>query len=386
MKIAMPRTASARLRGGAWAALAMALLGACSSSQPAVEPAPLAAIKSPIPVHVVWRTKLGDGRGAFLQPAVLENAIFAASIDGALVRLNPADGKQMWRVKAPGKIGAGVGADGFTVAVAGQRGEVYAFTAEGKLTWQSRVPSDVVTPPLVGHGLVIVRSTDQAVTAFESESGKKRWTFKRQTPPLTLRGPTEMAFSGDNVMVGFPGARLVAVALSNGAAHWDSGVSEPKGATEVERLADVIGPIGLKDGEVCAASYQGRVACFDSSSGDEQWSRELAAGAGVNIDGDQLFGIDASSIIQAFAISNGAGMWSNKTLAHRSLSSPASCGRWLVVGDYRGYVHWLDRKDGQVVGRIELDGGPIVAEPRPLASGVLVQTQRGSLALLVPQG
>jgi len=148
----------------------------------------------------------------------------------------------------------------------------------------------------------------------------------------------------------------------------------------------VLGSIGLLDDRVCAASYQGRVACFDASNGEQQWAREMPAGAGVAIDGDQLFGVDDASTVRAFALSNGAGAWSNKLLAHRSLSSPASVGRWLVVGDYRGYVHWLDRRDGQLVGRVELDSGPIVAEPRPVPGGVLVQTQRGSLALLAPQG
>ena len=379
------RTFRAFRKHAAWAALAAFVLAACSSSK-SEPPAALTSIKSPLPVQVLWHMKVGDGRGIYLQPAVLSNAVFAASSDGTLVRVDPSNGSQVWRTRAPGKLGAGVGSDGFLVAVAGQRGEIYVYTAEGKLSWQSRVPSDVVTAPLVGHDLVIVRSTDQGVTAFEAETGRKRWIYKRQTPPLALRGPTELMFSGDNVIVGFPGGRLVAIALANGAARWDSVVSEPKGATEVERLADVLGSIGLGDNRVCAASYQGRVACFDAGNGEQQWAREMPAGAGVAIDGPQLFGVDEGSTVRAFALSDGSGAWSNKALAHRSLSSPGSLGRWLVVGDYRGYVHWIDSRDGQLVGRVELDSGPIVAEPRPLAGGVVVQTQRGSLALLVPQG
>jgi outer membrane protein assembly factor BamB len=380
------QAAAPRLKRSAWLVLAVAVLAACSSSNPADKPAPLASLQSPIPVHVMWRLRVGDGRGTYLQPAVFPNAVYAAATNGNLVRVDPSSGKEVWKLRAPGKLGAGVGSDGFQLAVAGQRGEVYVYTTEGKLAWQARVPSDVVTAPLVGHGLVIVRSTDQGVTAFEAQTGRKRWIYKRQTPPLTLRGPTEMVFSGENVIAGFPGGRLVAIALSNGAARWDSVVSEPKGATEVERLADVLGSLGLMDNRICAASYQGRVACFDATTGEEQWARELPAGAGVAIDGDQLFGVDAAATVRTFALSNGAGGWANKTLAHRALSSPGSLGRWLVVGDYRGYVHWIDRRDGALVGRVEVDSGPIVAEPRPLSGGVLVQTQRGSLALLVPQG
>jgi outer membrane protein assembly factor BamB len=380
------RAARGSLGAAWWVALAGCLVIGCSSSSKTEEPARLTEIKSPLSIRVAWRVRIGDGRRSFLQPAVIQNAIYAADVEGDLVRLDPGDGKEIWHVKAPAPLGAGVGSDGFVVGVAGQRGEVFGYSAEGKLLWQTRVPSDVVTPPLVGHGLVIVRSTDQGVTAFDSENGHKKWIFKRQTPPLALRAPTDMAFSGDNVIVGFPGGRLVAIALSNGASRWDSPVSEPKGATEVERLADVLGSIGLQDNQVCAASYQGRVACFDATSGEQQWAREMPAGAGVAIDGEELLGIDSASTVQAFARSSGAARWSSKLLAHRGLSSPSAQERWVTVGDREGYVHFLNASDGQLAGRIDLDGSPIVAQPRQVGGGVLVQTQRGHLALLMPQG
>jgi outer membrane protein assembly factor BamB len=379
-----PMRAAGPIAAAAW--IMAALLTACSSSSKPEPPAALTDIKSPLPIQVAWHVRVGAGKHGFLQPGVVQNAVYAAAAGGDLVRLDPADGKEVWRVQAPAPLGAGVGTDGFVVAVAGQRGEVFAYSADGKLLWQTQAPSDVVTPPLVGRGLVIVRSTDQAVTAFDADSGHKKWLFKRQTPPLALRAPTEMAFSGENVIAGFPGGRLVAIALSNGASRWDSPVSEPKGATEVERLADVLGPIGLQGNQVCAASYQGRIACFDAASGEQQWARELSAGAGVVIDGEQVVGIDANSTVQAYARSSGAVRWTSKLLAHRGLSSSGARDPWFAVGDYQGYVHFLSTGDGHLAGRVELDGSPIVAQPRRVGGGILVQTQRGEVALLVPQG
>jgi outer membrane protein assembly factor BamB len=378
------RAGSDALRAACWVALAVLVLAACSSGRSEV-PAKLTDIKSALPIRVAWRVKVGDGGRSFLEPAVVENAIYAAATHGDLMRIDPNSGKEIWRVRAPARLGAGVGSDGFVVAVAGQRGEVFAYSAEGKLLWQARVPSDVVTTPLVGHGLVIVRSTDQSVTAFDSEHGAQKWIFKRQTPALALRAANDMVFSGENVIVGFPGGRLVAIALSNGASRWDSAVSEPKGATEVERLADVLGTISLQDNRVCAASYQGRVACFDAASGEQQWAREMPAGAGVAIDAEELLGVDSASSVQAFAVSNGAARWVCKTLAHRSLSSPGVQERWVAVGDFEGYVHFLDASNGKLVGRADLDGSPIIAQPRPVGGGVLVQTQGGHVVLLIPQ-
>lgn len=382
-----PRAGGAALAACLLSGAFLALAAGCSSdTKPEDLPAKLASLSSPIPVQVAWKLRVGDGRAGYLQPAVLANAVYAAATNGTVMRIDPASGKEVWKTRLPVHIGAGVGSDGFAVAVVGERGQLVVLTAEGRKSWEARVPSDAVTAPLVGQGLVIVRSTDQSVSAFEVETGRRRWVYKRQTPPLTLRGPTELAFSGESVIAGFPGGRLVSIALSNGAARWDSLVSEPKGATEVERLSDVLGELGITPDRVCAASYQGRIACFEAAKGDEQWAHEMAAGAGAIVDEGRVFGIDQASTVRAFAISGGAVLWTNKTLANRALSSPATLGRWLVVGDYRGFVHWLDREDGHEVGRVELDGSPVVAEPRPVAGGVVVQTQRGSVALLVPQG
>lgn len=360
------------------------LVAACASGSDAVKPAALPPIAAPIPVKVAWQVSLGDGRDAFLRPAVLEHAVFAAAENGDVVRVQPDTGKVEWRVKVTGPLGAGVGSDGFTVAVAGTRGEIYAFGADGNRLWEAQVTSPVLTPPLVGHDLVLVRSTDQHITAFDAATGKRRWVFQKQQPSLTLRAVSEMVFSGDSVLVGFPGGRLTSIALSNGAARWEAGVSEPKGATEVERLSDVIGVPALAEREVCAASYQGRIACFDATNGDLRWARDIAAGAGVVAGGDRVYGVDGTSRLHCLALATGAPVWQNPALSNRALTTPALLGKLVAVGDFQGYVHFLTASDGSFVGRFETDGSPMVAAPQAWAGGVIVQSQRGELALLRP--
>ncbi|HEX7156458.1 MAG TPA: outer membrane protein assembly factor BamB [Burkholderiaceae bacterium] len=371
-------------RASAGVLAAALLLAACASSSETAKPAPLPPISAPIPVRVAWHVALGDGRDTFLRPAVLENAVFAAGEDGEVVRVEPGSGKVAWRVKVTGPLGAGVGSDGFTVAVAGTRGQIYAFGADGNRLWEAQVTSPVLTPPLVGHDLVLVRSTDQHISAFDASTGKRRWVFQKQQPPLTLRAASEMVFSGDSVLVGFPGGRLTSIALSNGAARWEAGVSEPKGATEVERLSDVIGVPAIDGREVCAGSYQGRIACFDAASGDLRWARDIAAGAGVAAGDDRVYGVDGASHVYCLALGTGAPVWQNPALSNRALTTPAVLGKLVAVGDFQGYVHFLAASDGSFVGRLETDGSPMVAAPQPWAGGVIVQSQRGELALMRP--
>ncbi len=363
--------------------LSVAVLSGCASSSTATKPAELTEFKSSLTVRTTWRTSVGAARGAFLQPAVLENALYAASGDGTLLRVDPQTGAVVWRVSVDAPISAGVGSDGFTVVVATPRGEIVAYGADGKPRWRVQAPSDVVAPPLVGRGLVVIRSTDHRVIAYEVDSGKRRWTYQRQTPPLTLRASSEMAFAGDNVLVGFPGGRLLALALTNGAARWEAVVSESKGTTEVERLSDVVGPVVVDARDVCAASFQGRVMCADPANGNLRWSRDLSARGGVSLSDRAAYTVDIGSNVQAFS-RDGASLWRNTKLAHRAVTTPLALVNGAAVGDLAGYVHFLGN-EGDLVARVQIDSSPITARPQRWADGVVVLTQDGTLALLAPQ-
>jgi outer membrane protein assembly factor BamB len=370
------------LRAGFLSAAALLLLG-CSSKDPALtKPAELVPIKAPVPVRSVWKHDVGSGKDFALQPAVLENAIYAASADGTVVRFEPETGKVVWRTDVDSKISAGVGSDGLTIAVATLRGEVIALGPDGKQLWRAQVSSDVAERPLVGRGLVIVRSTDHRVAAFEADTGKRRWFFQRQQPPLTLRVSTEMSFAGDNVLVGFPGGKLTALALANGATRWEATISEPKGTTEVERLSDVVGPVLVAGREVCAASFQGRVACGDATNGTLRWAREFNAGSGPAEAARLVFAVDAKSHVYAFGREGGANQWRNDKMQNRALTTPLALDRAVVVGDVQGYVHFLAPDNGEFLARIEIGDGAIVVRPRRWADGIVVQSQGGTVAML----
>jgi outer membrane protein assembly factor BamB len=383
------RPALARRRAAAAAcAIAASLLAGCAwmptwlggTPSKASLAAPLPEFKPALATRVAWRANVGAARGAYLQPAVLENAIFAAAADGTVVRLSPA-GEVVWRADAKSRISGGVGSDGFLVAVGTPRGEVITFGADGKPLWRAQVQGEVQAPPLVGRGLVVVRASDFRITAFDAETGRRRWSYQRATTPLTLRGPSEMAFAGDLIVAGFPAGRLVALVPSNGTVRWDVVVSEPRGATEVERLADVIGQPLVSAGDVCAASYQGRLACFEAGNGALRWARDLSATSGPGGDERRVFVVDAKSHLHAYSRTAGANAWLQKGLERRELSTPLGLRRAVVAGDFQGYVHFLAPDDGAFVGRVDL-GSAITATPRAFGGGALVQTQDGVIALI----
>src|SRR3970282_238083 len=98
----------------------------------------------------------------------------------------------------------------------------------------------------------------------------------------------------------------------------------PKGTTELERVTDVVGEPVVQGREVCAAAYQGRVACYDVASGRQIWARELSSLTGVSLDARYALVSDDRGAVHALDRTNGRSVWKQDRLANRQLSRPAA--------------------------------------------------------------
>ena len=372
--------------------LAVALVG-CStmekmnpvnwfSSAPKVKPAELEAISSSATLATLWQASVGSAGGYVLTPAVVGSSVYAAAQDGTLARFD--NGGQAWRINAGQPISGGVGADGRLVVVATAKGEVLAFDSTGKALWKGRVTSEVLAAPQIAEDLVLVRSGDNRIFGLDAADGKRKWVYQRSTPALSLRSNVSVTVAGKAALAGFPGGKLVAIALNNGAAIWEATVAMPKGATELERVSDVTSAPVVAGREVCAAAYQGRIACFDLATGNHLWSRDMSSAAGVDVDARNIYVTDEKGAVHALDRANGATVWKQDKLFMRQVSRPVALANHVAVGDYQGVVHLLRRDNGSFAARYNTDSSGIAAEPQRLERGFLMQTRNGGLYALSP--
>jgi outer membrane protein assembly factor BamB len=372
--------------------LALALAGACSSYDPlelirgapaGPRPAPLPELARPQAARLLWSSGVGGADRFVFSPALAGDSVYAAARSGEVARIDAATGQARWRVTLEARLSAGAGSDGRTTAVATEEGEVLALDAQtGAPRWRARVSSEVLAAPAVGAGLVLVRSADSRVFAFGADDGKRRWVYQRAAMPLSVRSPSGVTLAGDTAFAGFSGGKLVAIALSNGGVRWEATVALPKGATELERVTDVVGDPALQGREICAAAYRGRVACFEAANGRQLWARELSSLTGVSLDARYAYVSDDRGAVHALDRSTGRSVWKQDRLANRRLSMPLAAGDAVAVGDFEGYVHFLARDTGAFVARFATGGGAILAAPAPLSGAVLVQAQNGGLFAL----
>ena len=346
----------------------------------------LPQINSTTPVRAMWQAGVGTSGESIFSPAVSAGQIYAAARDGNMVKLDAGTGRVVWKASAGSTLSAGVGADADLVVVGTPEGGVLAFSAkDGSLRWRARVSSEVLAAPVMAGDLVVVRSSDSRVFGLDSKDGRRRWVYQRSAGSLSVRSPAGLVISRGYAFAGFSGGKLVAIALSNGGVRWEATVSLPKGATELERVTDVVGLPWFSEREICAVAFQGRVACFDIVSGSSGWAREMSSFSGLYADARYLFVSDDKGSVHALDRTTGTSVWKQDRLARRNLSAPIALGRDIVVGDVQGNVHLLARDSGALTGRFATDGSAITASPVALESGFLVQTRSGNLYALAVQ-
>lgn len=348
------------------------------SSGPVVKPNELVTLQLTADVKSVWQASVGSAGSNSFSPAIVGESIYAGARDGSLTRFD--GGRQVWRIAAGQIISGGVGSDGKLVVVGTPKGEVLAFDASnGRELWKARVSSEVLAAPAIADGLVVVRSGDARIFGFDAMDGKRRWVYQRSTPALALRTSVGVLLAGKFTLAGFPGGKLVAIANNNGAAVWEVTVALPKGSTELERVADVTSIPAVSGSTICAAAFQGRIACFESNSGNTLWSRDMSSSVGVDMDSRYVYVTDDKGAVHALDRNSGASVWKQDKLALRSVSRPVALGNLIAVADYQGYVHFLRREDGAFAARQATDGSAVRADPQLYGNGLLIQTANGSL-------
>jgi outer membrane assembly lipoprotein YfgL len=354
--------------------LAALALGCSSTEKP--KPTTLEPITPRIIASEAWRVNIDDVPFP-LVVAVNGDRITVADGGGTVLAIQADGGRELWRASIGAAIAAGVGSDGRFAAVVTADNELVTVE-EGVVKWRARLSSPASTPPLVAGERVFAMGVDRTVHAFDALDGRKLWVLQRPGDALTLSAAGVVAPFKNTLLVG-QGPRLTGVDPLRGAVRWEVPIATPRGTNEVERLADLIGPVVRAGDVVCARAFQSAVGCADAERGTLMWTKIAGGTHAVGGDADLLFGADATDRITAWRTASGEVAWTSERFLYRGLTAPLATGRSVVFGDAEGLVHFLDRASGEPLARVSTDGSPVVGRPVLAARNVVVVTREGSV-------
>jgi len=364
-------------------ALTLMAVGCSSNSKKELPPAELTDFKEEVRLEKQWSRSVGDGQGDLynlLEPAVDGQTIYAASAEGRVMAMQRESGEVLWKKDLDLPISGAVGVGNGLVLLGTLRGDVIALDAgSGEQKWRAKVTSEVLAAPATNGDVVVVQTQDDKLIGFDASTGNQRWIYEGTVPVLTLRGTGAPLIAGRLALAGLASGKVVAVDVQRGLPVWEARVAIPQGRSELDRVVDIDGGLLLVDDVLYVASYQGRTAALDLSSGRLLWQREASSYVGVAEGTGSVFISQASGTVESIDSRGSSSLWSNDALARRQLSAPAVLSSNVVVGDLEGYVHLLSQVDGRFVGREKVDGDGVRVRPLVVGNWMYVFGNSGKL-------
>lgn len=375
--------------------LSVTMLSGCSlfgGEEDVVKMSPLPKVENQFSPTKIWKTSVGSGVGEYyshLRPSWQDGRIYAAERDGIVKAMDADTGNQIWKTSViekahffsssePARLSGGVTAAGNHIYIGSENAIVYALNKDdGSIAWKTTVSGEATSRPVVDGGLVLIHTTNGMLQGLSVDDGSIKWTANLDMPLLSLRGESAPAIAHGAAIVGGDNGRVNAVLMDQGQLIWQQRVSQPNGATEIDRLSDVDSTPIIVGNVVYTLGYNGSLAALDLRSGQILWKRDIGSVNDFFIDSGRIYLVDQTDRIVALDINGGAILWTQSDLLYRRLTAPVIYNGYVVVGDAQGYLHWMDSASGQFVAQNKVDSDGFLSSPIIAGDRLVIQARGG---------
>ncbi len=380
------------IRQGRLLALAPALLllagcqtiGGWFSDDDELQPAELTDIQQSVPIDRVWSVDTGDGINRSqprIRPVAVGDQIWVADHEGRITAVNRETGRVEREIDIELPISAGPTVTDELIIVGTFDGElVVVDRSSGAIRWRAQLSSEILSRPVLHDGIIIARCIDGRVFGLDRSDGARLWVHDRSVPLLTLRGNGDPLTRAGQAYIGYDDGQVTALRVSDGSVLWEQRVSAPEGRTELERLADIDGPMLVVGTELYVVSYHGRLAGLALESGRTLWVKEISSSSGLSLRRTQLAITDKDDNVWMVDRRNGSTLWRDNQLLRRELTRPVFLGGLVAVGDFEGYLHFFDADNGEIVAREKASGSAPVSAPLVVGDTLYLLDEDGELS------
>ncbi|WP_051621733.1 outer membrane protein assembly factor BamB [Ruminobacter sp. RM87] len=346
------------------------LLNGCSNDVDVYQPVSSPQVINSVATKVVWSRSVGSGVGNYftrLSPVVDEVKVYAASRNGDVYAMNKDDGSREWHLdlddedenddRRSTRLSGGLVLQYGVLYVASENGYLYAIDAEeGTLKWKANVGQEVLATPAVGYDKVFVLTISGQMFAFNSDNGEKVWANGNDGNMISLRGDSNPVAIADKVVIyGTANGKINIVSQETGVLIHQLNVNVSSGATRIARLNDVNStPLSIMN-EVYSVAFNGNLQGFLIPEFSSMWKRQYSSCLDLASDSTDIALTDVSSHIYAIIRVDGTQRWANTQLTYRNVTAPTYFKRHVVVGDYEGFIYFLDDATGEIKSMRELD-------------------------------
>lgn len=334
--------------------------------------------------HILWQKRVGVGSaGAYLHlaPTVSGSVIYTMDQKG-LLSATTAEGVHLWDkiYSAGGK--SDLASDMQAIAFVDAKAMLHVVSTDHATPlWTAQLSDQALAAPTITAELVISKTIDGYVTAFDRKTGKELWQYEHDAAPLSLRASSPVLVVGSVAYVGFADGAVVALNLTNGEVLWSEQAAEPQGFAEVQRMVDIDAHLLEQDGRLYVATYQGQITAFDCTTGKIIWQQANSVYADIALQQGVVYAVNADGTLNAYAAANGRLLWQQTALSWHFLTGPVFNQNSLVVGDGQGNLYFVNATDGTLLAQLPVyKKSAILNTPLLVNHALLVIDVKGSLS------
>lgn len=376
--------------------LAMLCLGCANKDVAAPVEAP--EIDNRFSLQHIWSASTGGVDSFFSQmhPSVVGNTVYIASRDGDVSALSLDKGDKLWTTdlgneeendnKRSARLSGGVSAYAGKVAVGSENGYIYVLNAsDGKLLWKDYLGCEIISAPTFSQtsSKLFVLDSTGCVSAYDVLSGQKLWSSGDTSNSLHLRAQSEpLAVGDDYVLVGGPMGQVFILSQQNGMTLNQITVSESYGANALQRVVDVAATPLLLDGKMFITAYNGGFVTYDFNTNTIVNRLPYHSSKSIGFDDSHFVITEDNGQIVCINRYDNTELWGNNQLKNRNVSAPVIYGNYVVVGDFEGYLYFINLTTGTIESMYDLDSSALMTAPLVVNGNLLVFYADGSLELV----
>ena len=125
------------------------------------------------------------------------------------------------------------------------------------------------------------------------------------------------------------------------------------------------------------------MVAIELKSGRILWKRQYSSYRQIAVYRNDIYITNTRGHIYALNRIDGIERWSNVELTNRSVTGPAVVDDYVVVGDFEGYLHWLNQETGEIVSRHQIDSSGIYSTPTVVDDVMYSQSRDGDLQVII---
>jgi outer membrane protein assembly factor BamB len=317
------------------------------------DPKPLTEIENKIPININWEVSFDGSAMKNFAISQRNNSLYYASKDGYIYSYDIINHEILWKFESKNKILSGVVAGKNNIYFVDSDGYLFSLSTEGVLEWK-RYVGQIFSPPKELDNIVIVRTADGIYIASNIVDGSSIWSYKIGISPLSIRNWSDFTFSDNIIYTGGSSGKVLAINATTGVLLWETTYSQPNGVSDIERSNDTTSQPLVDDIAVYVIASKGSIAALSKYDGSIIWSRELSSFKGLIMDDDNLYVTHNSGSIYALSKKTNKVIWRNADLLGRDPSKGFIFDDKILISDYQGYIHLLNKMNGESLAQFKL--------------------------------